>query len=86
MQLPEIERESILGDRLEEMQRIIDKRAVEQLVKEQNKKGDGDGVSKPAKRNQSLQIVSQIAQLILCRPTCCSWGEEPQTWRIEGKA
>ena len=47
--MPEIEREEVLAQRLEEMQRIQDKRNLIQLLKAQ-KSGDGDTVSKAAKR------------------------------------
>lgn len=47
--MPEIEREEVLAQRLEEMQRIQDKRNLIQMLKAQ-KSGDGDTVSKAAKR------------------------------------
>lgn len=48
MQLPEIEREAILAQRLEELQRIQDKRNLDQMLRAQ--RGEPDGVSKAAKR------------------------------------
>jgi RNA polymerase-associated protein RTF1 len=50
MQLPEIERENILGERMEEHQRIVDKRNLDQMLKDQTKGGDSESVSKAAKR------------------------------------
>jgi RNA polymerase-associated protein RTF1 len=50
MQLPEIERENILGERLEDLQRIQDKRNLDQMLKAQTKGGDSESVSKAAKR------------------------------------
>ena len=48
MQLSEIEREAVLAGRLEEMQRIQDKRNLDQMLKMQRE--DGEAVSKAAKR------------------------------------
>jgi RNA polymerase-associated protein RTF1 len=50
MQLPEIEREKILGERMEEHQRILDKRNLNQMLKDQAQGGDSESVSKAAKR------------------------------------
>ena len=47
--MPEIEREEVIAQRLEELQRITDKRNLDQMLKAQ-KEGDGDGVAKAAKR------------------------------------
>jgi hypothetical protein len=47
--MPEIEREEVLAQRLEELQRITDKRNLDQMLKAQ-KDGDGDSVAKAAKR------------------------------------
>ena len=47
--MPEIEREVVLAQRLEELQRITDKRNLDQMLKVQ-KDGDGDSVAKAAKR------------------------------------
>jgi hypothetical protein len=44
----EIEREEVIAERLEELQRITDKRNVDQMLKAQ-KDGDGDSVAKAAK-------------------------------------
>ena len=48
MQLSEIEREHALAQRLEERQRIQDKRNLDQMLKAQ--RGEGDSVAKAAKR------------------------------------
>jgi hypothetical protein len=47
--MPEIEREEVIAQRLEELQRIMDKRNLDQMVKAQ-KGGEGDSVAKAAKR------------------------------------
>ena len=47
--MPEIEREEVIAQRLEELQRITDKRNLDQMLKAQ-KDGDGDSVAKAAKR------------------------------------
>lgn len=49
MQMPEIEREEILSQRLEEKQRLKDKRIISQMVKDQ-RGGESESVSKAAKR------------------------------------
>ncbi|KAI0061235.1 hypothetical protein BV25DRAFT_1917187 [Artomyces pyxidatus] len=54
MELPEIEREEVLAQRLEEMQRIQDKRNLDQMLKAQ-KGGDGESVSKAAKRQHAVR-------------------------------
>ncbi|KAH8112899.1 plus-3-domain-containing protein [Phellopilus nigrolimitatus] len=51
MQLPEIERENILAQRLEEMQRIQDKRNLDQMLRAQRE----DNVSKAAKRAHQVR-------------------------------
>lgn len=56
MQLPEIERENILGERLEDLQRIQDKRNLDQMLKAQTKSGDSESVSKAAKRLYSGNV------------------------------
>jgi hypothetical protein len=50
MQMSEIEREDILSQRLEEKQRLKDKRIISQMVKEQ-RSGESESVSKAAKRS-----------------------------------
>jgi RNA polymerase-associated protein RTF1 len=50
MQMSEIEREEILSQRLEEKQRLKDKRMISQMVKDQ-RGTEGESVSKAAKRS-----------------------------------
>ena len=50
LQMAEIEREEIISQRLEEKQRLKDKRMISQMVKEQ-RGGEGESVSKAAKRS-----------------------------------
>jgi hypothetical protein len=45
LEMPEIEREEVIAQRLEEIQRITDKRNLDQMLKAQ-KDGDGDSVAK----------------------------------------
>ena len=54
--MPEIEREEVIAQRLEELQRITDKRNLDQMLKAQ-KDGDGDSVAKAAKRMS--QVITQ---------------------------
>ncbi|KAI9456073.1 plus-3-domain-containing protein [Russula earlei] len=54
LEMPEIEREELIAQRLEELQRITDKRNLDQMVKAQ-KDGDGDSVSKAAKRQHTVR-------------------------------
>ncbi|KAI0046812.1 plus-3-domain-containing protein [Auriscalpium vulgare] len=53
LEMPEIEREDVLAQRLEEMQRIQDKRNLDQMLKAQ--KGGDDSVSKAAKRQHAVR-------------------------------
>jgi hypothetical protein len=50
MQMSEIDREDILSQRLEEKQRLKDKRIISQMVKNQ-RSGESESVSKAAKRS-----------------------------------
>jgi RNA polymerase-associated protein RTF1 len=60
MQMSEIEREDILAQRLEEMQRIQDKRNLDQMLKAQNSRGgEPDNVSKAAKREHHLTVEAE---------------------------
>jgi RNA polymerase-associated protein RTF1 len=59
-QMSEIEREDILSQRLEEMQRIQDKRNLDQMLKAQNGRGaEPDSVSKAAKREHSRTLEAE---------------------------
>lgn len=53
MQMSEIEREDILSQRLEEMQRILDKRNLDQMLKAQSGRNGEESVAKAAKRKAS---------------------------------
>ena len=55
--MPEIEREELLAQRQDELQRITDKRNLDQMLKEQ-KAGDGDSISKTAKRAFTMALSS----------------------------
>ena len=54
LSMSEIDRENILGERQEELQKLQDKRSLDQMLKAQSKGMDGDSVSKAAKRTQWL--------------------------------
>ena len=54
--MPEIEREAILAQRLEELQHIQDKRNLDQMLRAQ--RGEADSVSKAAKREYRCFILS----------------------------
>ena len=56
--MPEIEREEVLAQRLEELQRFKDKRNLDQMLKAQ-KAGDGDSIVKAAKRVFTMAFFSQ---------------------------
>lgn len=64
--MPEIEREEVLTQRLEELQRITDKRNLDQMLKAQ-KAGDGDSIVKAAKRVFTMTFFSNISNT-LSRP------------------
>ncbi|TFY83238.1 hypothetical protein EWM64_g776 [Hericium alpestre] len=55
LDMTEMEREEVLAQRLEEMQRIQDKRNLDQMLKQQERGGDADGVSKAAKRKHAVR-------------------------------
>ncbi|KAH9988251.1 hypothetical protein BJV74DRAFT_839646 [Russula compacta] len=54
LEMPEIEREEVIAQRLEELQRITDKRNLDQMLKAQ-KDGDGDSVARAAKRQHTVR-------------------------------
>ncbi|TFY72575.1 hypothetical protein EVG20_g443 [Dentipellis fragilis] len=54
MEMPEIEREEVLAQRLEEMQHIQDKRNLDQMLKAQQG-GEGDSVARAAKRQHVVR-------------------------------
>ncbi|GBE89807.1 RNA polymerase-associated protein [Sparassis crispa] len=55
MQMSEIEREELLAQRQEEMQRIQDKRNLDQMLKAQSGHGGEESVSKAAKRHHAVR-------------------------------
>jgi hypothetical protein len=62
MAMSEFEREEILAQRLEQMQRIQDKRNLERMVKDQSARAaEVDSVSKAAKRLSCLRLVLTFA-------------------------
>jgi hypothetical protein len=90
MQLPEIEREDILAELQEEMQRIQDKRDLEQMLKDQgNRNGDPDSVSKAAKRLFISALFISLSKLLHSRrPARCQGsykGKEPKARRTQSE-
>ena len=85
MQLPEIEREAILAQRLEELQRVQDKRNLDQIIRAQ--RGDTDGVAKAAKR-ESRELLLATIIWISCRHAYGARrneGKVSQARRIKGE-
>jgi RNA polymerase-associated protein RTF1 len=76
MQMSEIEREDILAQRLEEMQPILDKRNLDQMLKAQAagamNNSEEDSVSKAAKRvsSRSLHIANPRHSVSENRSAC----------------
>lgn len=64
MQMSEIEREETITQRLEEKQRLQDKRLISQMVKEQ-RSGESESVSKAAKRTYRLHRFDIMLYLIV---------------------
>ena len=86
MEMSEIEREELLAQRQEEMQRIQDKRNLEQMLKAQSGHVE-DSVAKAAKRESAFAWRSWTHRL--ARATCRSWrhqGEVSKVGRAEGQA
>ena len=53
--MSEIDRENILAERLEQMQKIQDRRKLQEMIKQQkNASGDADAVAKAAKRADNI--------------------------------
>ena len=87
MEMPEIEREELLASRLEEMQRIQDKRNLDQMLQAQKSGADPDSVSKAAKRAAPVLYLRRRLADCLLRPTRgtrCHQGEDAQVGRAEG--
>ena len=88
MDMSEIEREELLAQRQEEMQRIQDKRNLEQMLKAQSGHAE-DSVSNAAKRESTRAHVRRCLAHWSARATRCSWGhqgEVSQARRAEGQA
>lgn len=61
MMMPEFEREEVLAQRQEELQRFADKRQLDQMLKLQSgRAGPEDGVSKAAKRTFTGSFIVRI--------------------------
>lgn len=67
MELNEIDREEILAQRLEEMQRLQDKRSLDQMLREQRgEAGDPDAVANAAKRTFQPSMLCESVSLNVC--------------------
>ncbi|KAI6126770.1 hypothetical protein F5141DRAFT_997060, partial [Pisolithus sp. B1] len=54
--MPEVEREAILAERLEQMQKIQDRRKLQEMIRQQkSSSNDADSVSKAAKRQHAIR-------------------------------
>ena len=74
--MPEFQREDILAQRQEEMQRLTDKRQLEMMVQQQSGRGQGeDNVSSAAKRMCPLPRPSHFLTSGR-RATRCSGSDE----------
>lgn len=77
--MSEIEREEIISQRLEEKQRLEDKRMISQMVKDLRNAED-ETIAKTARRWWTCLVLSFV-DLMSCRTTCgagCDKGEDPQ--------
>lgn len=63
--MTEIERESILAQRIEERQKVVDKRNLDQMLREQGGHGDPDNVASAAKRIVLTSLTLGLCWLIL---------------------
>ena len=85
--MPEVEREEILAQRQEELQRIQDKRNLDQMLRDRTGGGD-DSVSKAAKSMYSAHYIPALFT-DLCRATFTTGsheGEVAKTRRAQGQA
>lgn len=73
LEMSEIEREELLAQRQEEMQRIQDKRNLDQMLKAQSGHTE-DSVSKAAKRESPPAGKRHCS--LFARATCCSWRHQ----------
>ena len=75
MEMSEIEREAILAQRQEEMQRFTDKLQLDLMVKQQSGRGGEESVSKAAKR-AFFCMFRLRSYSDFCRATCRSGRHE----------
>ena len=71
MEMSEVEREDILAQRQEEMQRIQDKRNLDAMLRDRSGGGD-DNVAKAAKRELCCSSVSSISLSPVSSRSACS--------------
>lgn len=75
--MPEVEREEILSQRLEEKQQLLDKRLLSQMVQQQRGGGADESVAKAAKREE-LGVYYRLVLIWSYRPAHserCNEGE-----------
>ena len=77
MDMPEIEREEVLAQRQEELQRFADKRQLDQMLKLRSGAGAGEeSVSKAAKRMFCSRL--RIRKLFMARKANTRFAEPPR--------
>ena len=87
LQMSEIDRENILAQRQEEMQRMQDKRNLDQMLRERSGGGE-DNVSKAAKRMEGIRDSATYVLIPYSRTTRtagCHQGEIAETGRAQSK-
>ena len=89
MEMSEIEREDILAQRQEEMQRIQDKRNLDAMLRDRSGGGGDDNVAKAAKReSQRTTMACMLIPLTsprTARSTRCNKGEVQEVGRTQSK-
>jgi len=60
--MPEVEREDILAQRLEEKQQLLDKRLLSQMVQQHRGGGAEDSVARAAKREEYRPRLEYLSQ------------------------
>ena len=87
LSMSEIDRENILAQRQEEMQRIQDKRNLDQMLRERSGGGE-DNVAKAAKRTEGIRGFATYVLIPYTRTTRsarCHQGEIAEVGRAQSK-
>lgn len=73
--MSEVDRENVLAERLEQMQKIQDRRKLQEMIKQQkNGSGDADAVAKAAKRTDNTLIITRHHLMINSQANMLSEG------------